>query len=265
MGKVQQEIDAIIAHLADAGHISLSEAMNLLDVSDSTARRLFTAIAAKGLADRVHGGLKRSAAVRSEYTYETHQALHASEKEAMAAFAARLVENNDSIFLDWGTTASYVSEALARRLKAGELHNITVFTNALTNVQLLHPCCEVISLGGRYREERRDFAGYLAEETLKRLHFKKCFLCADGFSSAMGFTTYDFESARADELILQNSTRSYILMDSSKYTRAATANCTGDAIPDALITNAAPPPDMQAAVNRFVRQIFVCPISPTAK
>ena len=231
--------------------------MSLLNVSESTARRLFGAISDMGLGKRTRGGLSFLPAEKVEYTYETHQILHPAEKKAIAAYVAALVEDNDSIYLDWGTTCYYVSQELVRLLKKRSLRGLTVFTNALTNINLPYPYCKVISLGGHYREERKDFAGYLAEESLKRLHFRKCFICADGFCPSMGFTTYDFESARADELIIQNSTNPYLLMDSSKYSIVATANCTGGAMLDALITDAAPPPEIEEAIMRCVRQIYV--------
>lgn len=265
MGKIQHEINTILFQLSKVGRLTVADAMELLDVSDSTARRLFNAIADEGLAARFRGGIRLNTVNISEYTYESHQVMHEAEKRALAAAAARLIETNDSIFLDWGTTAYCVSEVLARRLKAGELNNVTVFTNALTNVNLLHPYCEIISFGGRYREERRDFAGYLTEESIKRLHFKKCFVCADGFYPTMGFTTYDFESARMDELVIRNSSQSYVLMDSSKYSHAATANCTGDTMLDALITDSLPPAEMNEAIKRYVRRVIVSPAQATLK
>lgn len=259
MSKIQREIDMILSHLTKSNAITVTEAVRLLDISESTARRLFNAIADEGLAVRVRGGLRSPANDNGEYTYETHQTLYSNEKRSLAAAAARLIENNDSVFIDWGTTAYCLSEALVRRLKANEIHNITVFTNAMTNVNLLCPYCEIITLGGRYRDERKKFDGYLTEETLKLLHFKKCFVCADGFYPSMGFTTYDFESARTDELVIRNSSKSYMLMDSSKYLHAATANCTGDNQLDALITDAAPPAEMADAIRQFVRGIIVNP------
>ena len=257
MGKVQQEIDTLLSHLSKGNQMSVAEAMTLLGVSESTARRLFSSIAEMGLTRRTRGGITFAPPEKVEYTYEAHQILQSDKKEAIAESVADLVENNDSIYLDWGTTCYYVSQALVRRMKLKQIQNLTVFTNALTNINLLYPYCEVISLGGRYREERKDFAGYLAEESLKRLHFKKCFICADGFCPSMGFTTYDFESARADELIIQNTTSPFLLMDSSKFSLVATANCTGNTMLDALITETQPPADTQQSILRFVRRIIV--------
>ncbi len=257
MGKIQSEINQILIHLSKTTEVTNAEVMELLGVSDSTARRLLNTIAAQGLAQRTRGGLRSNNTAKNEYNYESHQVMHEAEKRALVSSAVQMIESNDSIFLDWGTTAYCFSEALARRFDHNELRNITVFTNALTNISILQSRCELIALGGRYRVERKDFAGYICEETLKRLHFKKCFICADGFYPSMGFTTYDFESARMDELVIKNSSQSFILMDSSKYLQAATANCTGEHILDALITDSNPPANMYNSVMKYVHTIVL--------
>ena len=108
------------------------------------------------------------------------------------------------VFFDSGTTIQHLCLEVARQIRERELH-LTVYTNSLANLELLAPHMIVHLVGGQYRENRKDFCGYLAEQTLSGLCFTKSFLSADGCVQGRRFTT------------IQNSERTIMLVDSSKF------------------------------------------------
>lgn len=120
------------------------------------------------------------------------------------------------VFFDSGTTIQHLCLEVARQIRERELH-LTVYTNSLANLELLAPHMIVHLVGGQYRENRKDFCGYLAEQTLSGLCFTKSFLSADGCVQGRRFTTTDFETARMNEIAIQNSERTIMLVDSSKF------------------------------------------------
>ncbi|MDR1261886.1 MAG: DeoR/GlpR family DNA-binding transcription regulator, partial [Oscillospiraceae bacterium] len=223
MGKAQRHEQLLHDNLRRSGYISNKQAEEMLGVSASTIRRLFINLEANRTAVRKHGGIQYLPTPEgtADYLFEQHEVLHESEKLAIAACAADQVESGDTLFIDWGTTTQRFCMMLAKRLEE-DIHNITVFTNSQVNIHLLCERCTVFGIGGQYRSSRRDFTGYLAEESLKNLQFTKCFVGCDGYSSTLGFSQFDFPSARINEIAFANSRKRYILMDSSKYSTPAT-------------------------------------------
>ncbi|MDD4366070.1 MAG: DeoR/GlpR family DNA-binding transcription regulator [Eubacteriales bacterium] len=252
MGKVTKQQQLIYERLKGEGQISLREAIDFLNVSESTVRRLFINLEKSGKVIRTYGGIQFIPEPQSEYSFDALQKQNVDLKEKITEFAISLVDNGDTIYLDSGTTLSMFSKALSDRIESGNIKEITIFTNSLINMNVLHKSSSLLLIGGEFRENRKDFCGYIAEETLRNLHFTKCFLGSDGFNNALGFTTTDFRTARLNEIVLQNSLKSYILMDSSKFNTSAMVSYSRKSPPPAaLITNMEPP---QTSVDKLISQ-----------
>ncbi|MDR0397176.1 MAG: DeoR/GlpR family DNA-binding transcription regulator [Oscillospiraceae bacterium] len=259
MTKVKRQEEQIIERLRGAGQISSDQARRMLGVSASTVRRLFMSLEASGRAVRKFGGLQSVPDGKSVYLFEEQEVLHVEEKQAIAVEAAQLVETDDVLYIDWGTTVSRLCVQLAKRIKDGEIQNVTVFTNSMTNINLLSDACSVFCVGGLYRANRKEFTGYLAEETVRSIAFTKALVSSDGYNPALGFTTFDFDSARLCETVFVNAQQKIVLMDSSKYDAFATVSFTRRHAVDLLITDAPPPETAREALQRQVKEIRVTP------
>lgn len=263
MGKMQRKTQFLYENLCGSGYISNKQAMQMLGVSTSTVRRLFNNLEADGKAIRKYGGLQCVPKINNGYIYEVQEVRHDAEKRAIAAAAAAHVEDGDVLYVDWGTTLYRFCMALVKRMEAGELTDVTVFTNSMVNINLLHPFCPVLCVGGRYRENHRAFTGYLAEETARNVIFTKAFISCDGYSLNLGFTSFDFDSSRLCEVAFTNAKQRFVLMDHSKYEIAATVCFTKRFVVDLLITDTQPPDSVTAALATQVRDIQIAqPITP---
>lgn len=257
MKKTERHIRTLTEALKTHARLRLGDAMNLLGVSESTARRLFRQMEEEGGVIRVHGGIQPVGTSAGEYRYDQVENQNTEEKRNIAAAAAALVSDGDVIFLDSGTTLGFMSQLLATRIAAGELTNLSVFTNSLVNLHCLSETAGVTLVGGRYRDNRKDFCGYVAEETIKSLHFNKCFLGADGYSVKNGFAATDFSTARMSELVLGRSDLCVILADASKFTEAAMVGFSRKHTIHRLITNEILTPDVQLALEGSGTEITV--------
>jgi len=257
VGKVHRQEQLLYAKLKENGKLSVTEAKELLGVSDSTVRRFFSNLESSGKVIRNYGGIQMSADSLEQYSFERLEGKNAELKQAIAEHAIKFVENGDTIYIDSGTTLSRFSKLLSERLENG-LKNIIVVTNSLSNLTVLQKHSRIIFIGGEFREQRRDFCGYLAEEMLKSLRFSKCFLGSDGYIPGFGFTTTDFFTARLNETVLENSEKAFVLMDSSKFNSTAVVSYSKNRRVGALITDSAPP---TAAAEQLVRQktdVIIC-------
>lgn len=247
MKKSERQENEIMEYLRVSGKMSLADAARLLNVSESTVRRLFIRLEEQGLALRSYGGIQ-IAKKKSEmdYSFEQLKEHHVEEKRRIAEQAACTVEDGDILYMDSGTTVSHVCIALTKRFLEGSLTKIDVFTNSLINLNILHPVSRINLIGGEYRPNRKDFCGYLAEESVKNLYFTKCFLGADGCSTQNGFTAMDFSSARLNEEVLCRTQKCIILMDAEKFSTSAVVSYTKRRFPDCVMTDKAPPAEIAA-------------------
>ncbi len=203
------------------GCVTIKQAMNKLDISEATARRLFQRVEKKGIGIRTHGKISLPDSSYSFYRYETSEELYIKEKRQIVEEAVSLVKNGDVLFLDSGTTVCLFSMALNRAVKQGKLKDIKVFTNSYTIINILHESTKVNLIGGEYRANRKDFCGYITEKVLKEFHYNKCFLGTDGYNKLSGFTTTDFDCAKICEIAIENSDNAIVLMDYHKYNKAS--------------------------------------------
>lgn len=219
--KVAQNIQHLLQELNCRGEITTAQAVHMLGISESTARRLFARMEAQGSALRTFGGIQRTQQKTQEYIYETLVDCNREAKRALALRAAELVNDKDVIYLDGGTTLALFTEELARRLRGNQLHGVVLFTNSLSTLNALNGLEGVTLLGGRFRPKRQDFCGHLTEAALRQLRFTKCFLGTDAMEPERGFTTTDFETAQINILVLRLSQKKYVLADTAKLTQTS--------------------------------------------
>lgn len=192
----------------------VSEIADIFEISLPTARRICNQLEKEHRAVRFHGGIRF---VKRIYSFDTLDAEYNAEKEAIARKACKLIQNNQNIFLESGTTVKHLAMALVSRIEKGELAHITVFTNSLVNLEILEPVCKVTVIGGFYRPESRDFCGIFCERMIQTLRFNICFLGADALNIKDGIMEMDIESARYNERLVERSDQSIILAHSEKF------------------------------------------------
>ncbi len=217
--KTEKREAKVLTKLQTVGTISMPELAEMLNVSLPTARRISNSLAKKHKLVRTHGGIKYFFGTEFEYSFDALKNQQVEEKNRIANYVSTLIKDGDIIFLEAGTTVQCLSLALAGRLREKKIKDIKIFTNSLNNLNILSPLCRVTLIGGDYKPARKAFTGYISEKVLKLLSFKYCFLGADAINLSEGIMATDFETVRLDELLVKRGEQSYILADSTKFTR----------------------------------------------
>lgn len=220
MGKVSSRENEILEVLKKRHKLSMTEIITLFDISDSTARRLCVSLEKKEKIIRGFGGIYYSpdvTSLKTEYSYEILEGENAAEKSQIGAYASELVEDGDIIFISGGTTVAQFSRHLAARIQQGLVKKLLITTNSVINAETLAPFTKVLLIGGEYRPQRRDVAGFLSERTIAGVHFNKCFLGIDAIDVDAGLMVFDVETGNLDELVSARSDTKYILADSQKF------------------------------------------------
>ncbi|OIV35345.1 ArsR family transcriptional regulator [Mangrovactinospora gilvigrisea] len=164
--------ERLLRLLREQGVLPVRELAARLDVSEATVRRDLDGLQTAGLLTRVYGG---AVARRTERPFGEVEVDEPDQKDAVAAAAAALVQDGETVLLDIGTT----TRRMARRLRG---RPVTVVTSSLAAYEELKDDEEVdlILLGGRVRRNYRSLVGYLTEENLRQVHADRLFLGAAG-------------------------------------------------------------------------------------
>jgi DeoR family transcriptional regulator, aga operon transcriptional repressor len=206
---------AILAALNRDGRVLVKDLAAHFKVSQITIRKDLEVLQGRGLLHRTHGGaLVPSSGALNDPSLQEKEKLHRTEKMRIAQAAVRLVEEDQSILLDSGTTTM----AIARALRS--FRKLTVITNAVNiAAELANSEIEVILTGGTVRKNSFSLVGPLAEETLRHLSADTLFLGVDGFDTRLGLSTPNLQEAKVNRVMVEISRHVVAVCDSSKFGR----------------------------------------------
>src|SRR5580698_748333 len=163
-----ERAEKIVERLRERGTVSAQELVRLLQVSAPTIRRDLERLEHEGVLRRVHGGAylpEADDAVETvgdqadgwaEVPFAASAAVHAAQKEAVAAQAAALVGPGQVVLLDIGTTTMRIARHLRGR-------HVTVITASLAVLDLLRDdeTTDLVLLGGTLRRNYQSLVGPL--------------------------------------------------------------------------------------------------------
>jgi DeoR/GlpR family transcriptional regulator of sugar metabolism len=241
--------DAILARVRSHGAVSADELASTLEVSVETIRRDLRALRDQGLLNRVHGGATRSAHRSSEASYTDRSGLHVPGKHAIAALAATLVSDAETIMIDSGTTALQFARALPATFHGRVLTNSVRVADELSARGEI----ELLLSGGQIRPG--DGAGYgpHAEAFFADFYASKAFLGAGGIHVSAGLTDYYPAEAAVRRAMVAHSAETFVLADASKLGVIAVQRvCPVDELTAVLTDEAADAPSV-AALSDSVR------------
>jgi DeoR family transcriptional regulator, fructose operon transcriptional repressor len=197
--------------------VKIQELVDLTDSSESTIRRDLTVLEEGKFLKRVHGGAARLKGKLQEPSMIEKSSKNLHEKKLIAQYAASLVEEGDSIYLDAGSTVIEMIQYLPA-------NDIVVVTNGLMHLQhLLARNIETYVIGGYAKPKTNAIIGRGALASLEQYRFDKCFLGVNGVHPQSGYTTPDQEEAMIKQKALSLSREVFVLADETKFSEIAFA------------------------------------------
>lgn len=190
-----------------------------LGVSEMTIRRDLDALASDGKVIRTHGGAALSGRVVFDFQFMQRTRDQEGAKQRIAATAAGMVKEGQSILLDSGTTTL----AVARELKA--IKGLTIITTSLPIASELQSCdtIDLILLGGALRREAPDLIGPITENNLEQLKADIAFVGADAVDDQGNVYNQSMAVARMLTRMAAAARQVYVVADSSKIGQTALA------------------------------------------
>ena len=244
----------ILRLLSTRGYMTVEELAQHLYISEPTIRRDLRNLDREGVIKRIHGGASYIGRDTYEWPFDMRTRVNLTEKRKITKVAADLIGDGDHIFLDAGSTCSFLSEVLDPSLR------ITIVNNCFPTIQKLSenthftlecPC-------GQYVPSHVGIFGEEAELFIRKRHADYYFASAAGVNARSGVTVRALVEMSVKRAMLENADCMVLLVDHSKMGVNNYYQCFEISEIDILITDAPLPEDLaEACYKKGVEVIIV--------
>lgn len=232
--KQSQRVKFILEKIKQDLQIGVQDIVQAFQVSEITARRDLINLENQGALLRTHGGAIASPLQpKGMFSFDEKSTMSQQQKEHICKIAVGLIQENDTIFIDSGSTLFYMCQHLKT------FKRLNVITNSLPVVSELMamPNLKVNLIGGEVDPQRRATHGMIAEQNLEKYFTKKAFIGTDGVSLKMGLTAFDEKAAATSRKIAFAAEQVFLLCDSSKIEQNSAVHFAPLSVLTALITD----------------------------
>lgn len=211
-----ERIDSIIEFIYKNKNVTLDQICDDFNISKSTIRRDLSEILKDTNLKKTYGGitLKNKWSNKKYLTSFSERNIENIDKKlAISKKASSIVEDNDIIFIDSGTTTFYMVDYLKN------INNLTILTNNLEVIfrAIKHENINLISLSGTLNRKTLSFVGATSISTIKNFNISKAFMATTGFSILNGVTNSSPLESDIKRTVISKSSKVILLADSSKF------------------------------------------------
>src|SRR6266568_974421 len=222
---------------------SLEEVAGKVDASLSTVRRDLTVLEASGVLRRTHGGARISNPRSDEFTFSARDTHQLTEKEAIGRACAEIIEPNQTVIIDAGTTVYHVARYL-------ESKSPQIITNSLPVANLYASAnkLEVIVSGGVIYPRLGVLVGPLAVEAFSKIHADVAVMSAGGISLE-GITNSHGLLIDIQRAMIKAAKKVIFCFDHTKLGRQSVSPLCGLDCVDVIVTDSAAPAELVEALR----------------
>ena len=218
------------------GEVSVDSLAVSFDVTPQTIRRDLNVLCLLRLLRRTHGGARASDGV-SNLGYGARKVLAAQAKSAIGRYAAGLIPNDSSLFVNIGTTTEQVAHHLAQHV------GLLVITNNINVVNLLRPVenVQIMIAGGTVRRSDGGVVGNDAVEFIANFRVDHAVIGASAIEEDGVLLDFDAQEVRVARAIIANARSVVLVADATKFERTAPVRIADLSSIDNFVTDAPPP------------------------
>ena len=235
------------------GQVNIYDLSKLFSVSDVTIRKDLDNLEKKNMLIRARGGALKAMRVGIDYEFSDKKKKFFKEKQLIGKLAAGLIEDNDTILLDSGTTILEVARNLTM------FKDLTVITNAINIAALLgeYDNLRILVPGGYLRKKSFSLIGAQSDESFRKYYCDKLFLAVDGFDIDYGLSTPNPEEAHLNRTMIKMSKQLIVVTDSSKFQRKSLAFiCPLESV-DVVVTDQYIPEDIKRKLENMNIKVLI--------
>lgn len=233
---------------------TIQELTEYFSVSNMTIRRDLEKLTRSEPIKIIHGGvIYQTRDSGTDYSMAYARVSMLEEKRRIAVRAASLVEPDDIIIIDAGSTGELIAENLPTD------HPITVICYAFNIATVIskRANCTLILAGGLYHESSMVFESPEGLELIRRKRAKKAFVTASGITTRLGITCSNVFESTTKRIALESSLTSILVADSSKFGEIQAAHFSDLSDFDIIITDSALPSSFREEITRMGKTLYI--------
>lgn len=200
----------ILSHVKENEFVDISYLKKALDVSEMTVRRDLKKLEDDNAIVRVLGGARCIPNGAFEAPVDKRVKYHAAEKDKIACYAASLIREGDSIFMDASSTIYAMVPYLNVEMTV-ITNNISICTRLKDNEKI-----KVILLGGNLRRSAMSLVGQETVHMIEHYYVDKAFLSSKAADIEYGIYDATADEAEVKQAMMHSSRETYFLLDHYK-------------------------------------------------
>jgi len=211
-------VNYLLNRLSIDGFASIKELSKKLEVSEMTIRRDIRELSENNVVTLIPGGaiLKRNPPMEideEKYLIQTAESLMLEEKLKISRKAASLIDPNDVIIIDTGSTTENLPKFIPENMP---LTVICYALNILFNVYE-NKNWKLVFPGGYFHSNTLMFESTEGIEIIKKIRANKAFISAAGVSEKLGVTCATAYEKETKKAVIESSDVKILLVDSTKF------------------------------------------------
>lgn len=209
-GKTER-IEALGKLCASGQILHIAQAARQLGTSEVTLRRDLAG--SSGDLVCLGGYVMRAGEGPEGYSLNRAVGFDADVKAALGAQAARLIEPEDVVFIDCGSTVVHVAQRVPPNI------GVTVVTQALNIAEQVSRIrgVRLMLLGGLYHDETASFSSAHSLKALEGISINKGFFSAAGVDPVAGVSSFHFHEPALKRAAFARCRNRYLVCDASKW------------------------------------------------
>lgn len=209
----------ILDELDQYNRVMVNDLAKVLNVTTETIRRDLDLLHKEGKLTKIHGGALKKKDHTTELFFNKRQNENIGEKRRIAMEASKLIEDNDIIAIEIGTTTMQILEYIYDK------KNVTILTNSIPAVNKIIELkeqyhsfdCKLIVVGGMLNTNSLALSGEMTLNLLEQFNVNKLFASCDGISLEKELTCTYIEDAQIFNQLKKNAKQVVMMVDESKF------------------------------------------------
>jgi len=214
--KQNNRLKNILSLLQQKEKVTISEISSILNVSDMTVRRDLKEMQKEGFIKRTHGGAVLSSGsitIEDPYTINKETTRNIRQKSLIGEKAASLINPNETIFFDSGSTTFFVAKFANKRMPFTAV--CCTFKNAIEFYKWSD--VNLVLLGGFLHRDSNIFQSVYNTSQISNIRADKAFISSAGVDEELGLTTFFYFEADIKKAMIASAKKKILVVDSSKF------------------------------------------------
>lgn len=232
--------------------ISLKELSNKVYASESTIRRDIDYLENSAFLRKIRGGVTLVSNKSIEDSSFVRKLENVEQKQFIAKLTSeKYLKNDISIFIDSSSTCNLLNSYLH------EYNQIVVITNSISIATSLNDYdnIKVLLAGGRLKPNSYSVLGLEAYEFISN-YYADYFFMSCKFIDNDGIYEADEDQAVMKKLMIQNSSKTILLADSSKFNKNSYISTINPRKIDSIVTDKKPDDDFLKKISPHTKIIW---------